>query len=351
MTLLVPPQAVTPSRTRDRRIRLDLNESPFGPLPAVEDALASDISRVNRYPDFLPDRLREMIAAHLGLPAHWLSIGAGATGVAGMILSEARRRARARGVEVPELATAIPTFDGYPILAGMLRMGVAEVALTPAGGVDLDGLARSVGPDTAAVVLCSPHNPTGAVIADVELRDFLDDVPPSVPVLFDEAYREFCDDPIDVVALLRRHRNLIAIRTFSKAYGLAALRVGYAIADPVIAAALRTWEIPFGIAPAATAAVPVALAARAELDERVKAIRAERDRLARRLTEIGSPPLPGQGNFVFLPGDDGLQVGRLLASVGVIGKRCGKYGLRLTVGDAESTDTLIDALRLTAWTA
>lgn len=331
--------------------RLSLNESPYGPLPAVARVLAAGVAEVNRYPDFFPDRLRAAIAAHLSVAADRISVGPGATGLAHTVLAESSVRARGRGVTAPTLVTSTPTFDGYPILAGMLGIEVRATRLDTDGGTDLDALAGAVDADTAAVAICSPHNPTGSVVSEDALVAFLREVPPSVTVIFDEAYAEFCDDPPDMIGLTRRFPTLVALRTFSKAHGLAALRVGYALAGAEMGAALRSREIPFAVGPAALAAVPVALAARAELDDRVRAMRTERARLSAMLTAIGASPLPSQGNFVFLPGDDGLQVGTLLSTVGVLGKRCGDFGFRLTVGDCASTDYLVGALRLTARTA
>uniref|UniRef100_UPI003D8CC113 pyridoxal phosphate-dependent aminotransferase n=1 Tax=Gordonia sp. B7-2 TaxID=3420932 RepID=UPI003D8CC113 len=349
MTLAVVPPI--PAEVGGGPYRLHLNESPYGPLPAVARVLAGTIAEVNRYPEFLPDRLREVIAGHFGIEHGRVTVGAGATGLAYTILQESWWRARRRGVAEPAVVTPIPTFDGYPILARMVGMGVVPVELDDHGGMDLAALSSAIDHDTAVVVLCSPHNPTGAVVPEADLVEFLRSVPPNVTVLFDEAYLEFCDDPPDMVALTRRFESLVCVRTFSKAHGLAALRVGYAFAAAEFAAALRAREVPFAVNPAAAVAVPVALAAQADLEQRVRAMRVERRRLSDKLASIGAPPLPGQGNFVFLPGDDGLQLGRLLSAVGVLGKPCGRFGYRLTVGNRAATDYLIGALRLTAQTA
>lgn len=331
--------------------RCDLNESVYPPLPAVTAALRAQISTANRYPEFLPDTLREVLANHLGMAADQVTVGAGATGVALAVLNACANSARARGITNPRLLTATPTFDGYPIVAGMLGLGVTTVALTPDGGTDLSAMAAALRPDIVAVVLCSPHNPTGSVIDDRELRRFLDLVPEETVVILDEAYREYADELLDVEALIDHYPQLIVLRTFSKAYGLAALRVGYAFGSRRVIAGPRAQELPFAVSPAASAAVPVALAAHGELGDRVRATRTERIRLTMLLEAIGTPVLSSQANFVFLPGRDGLAVGRLLGLSGIVGKPCGEYGFRITVADSATTDRMVATLRTLAMTA
>lgn len=336
--------AATPSA------RLDLNESAFPPLPAVAAVLRAGIPETNRYPDFLPDRTREQLADHLAVPSEQITVGAGATGVALAALGAAVRRAGRRGVTTPTMVTAIPTFDGYPILAEMAGLRVDPVALTPSGGVDLDGMLAAITSDTVVAVLCSPHNPTGAVITERRLRDFLDAVPDQVMIILDQAYVEFSDHPPDLYRIIDTWPDVLVLRTFSKAYGLAALRVGYGIGG-AIAAEVRRFEVPFAVGPAAMAAVPVALAANNQLAQRVATTRTERARMAALLTAIGCPLLPSQGNFLFLPGPDGLAIGRLLRGCGVATKQCGRAGTRITVGDPATTDRVVASLRITALTA
>lgn len=335
---------------RVTRARLDLNESAFPPLPAVVAALRATAVQAHRYPEFLPDGTRHLIADHLGLLDEQVTVGAGATGVALLGLQSAGRRAHARGVAAPTMVTATPTFDGYPILADMLGMPVVSVPLLPDGDVDLTGMLDAITTETAVVVLCSPHNPTGAVIGESDLTAFLDAVPSDVWVLLDQAYIEFCDDPPDLDGIITDRPDVVVVRTFSKAYGLAALRIGYGVGTPRIIDDIRRYEVPFAISPAAAAALPVALAADDELRQRVRQTRGERVRLARLLAEIGAPTLAGQGNFLFVPGADGLALGRLLRTCDVLTKECGTYGLRITIGDRSCTDRILATLRTTALT-
>lgn len=332
-------------------VRLDLNESAYGPLPSVAAALRETLADVHHYPDFRPDRTRAQIADHLGIASDRVTVGAGATGVALAVFGECRRRARATGVMSPSVVTSMPTFDGYPILAHSAGLRIDAVGLSDVGAVDLPALRAAVTTDTMAVVICTPHNPTGAALTTGQLRGFLETIPPGVLTVIDEAYVEFCDDPPDVFTLVADHADVVVLRTFSKAHGLAALRVGYAFGQARIIESLRGGEIPFAVGSAAIAAVPAALNAHTELAQRVRAMRRERRRLQDMLAAIGCPTLPSQGNFLFVPGDEGVEIGRLLRSCGVATKECGRDGIRITVSDAGSTDQLIQVLRVTAMTA
>lgn len=186
---------------------LSLNENPFGPLPSVRRALADAAQQVNRYPEFLPQRLPRMIAGRIGVAPDRVAVGGGITGVAMHILQ----------AFVPpggRVVLASPTFDGYPIMTK---------------------IADAVDDHTRLIVLCSPHNPTGTRIPTADLEQFLRGVDGSTPVLLDEAYIEFVEQPDrpDIAAILDRHLNVIVLRTFSKAFGLAALSVGYAVGADV----------------------------------------------------------------------------------------------------------------------
>lgn len=332
------------------RIRLDLNESAYPPLPSVAAALQNEILDSHRYPDFLPDRTRGQIACHLGLVPERVTVGAGATGVALAALQCAVRRATAAGVAAPALLTSTPTFDGYPILARMVGMRFDAVDLADDGVVDLDRLLAAITPETVVVVICSPHNPTGSVVNEGDLNRFLGAVPPHVITIVDEAYVEFGETTPDLHRLIRNPR-VVVLRTFSKAYGLAALRVGYGIGSTELITDLRAHEVPFAVGRAAMAAVPVALDAELELAQRVRSMRGERDRMVDMLAHMGFRVLPSHANFVFLPGAEGVSVGRMLCGLGVAVKSCGTAGTRITVGDRSSTDQVIRALRLTSRSA
>ncbi len=331
-------------------LRLDLNESAYPPLPSVAAALQHEILESHRYPDFLPDRTRGQIACHLGVVPERVTVGPGATGVALSALQCAVRRAADAGIATPALLTSTPTFDGYPILARMVGMRFDAVDLDDAGAVDLDRLLASITPETAVVVICSPHNPTGSVVDGGDLNRFLGAVPPHVMTVVDEAYVEFSETASDLHRLIR-NPGVVVLRTFSKAYGLAALRVGYGIGSTELITELRGHEVPFAVGRAAMAAVPVALDAELELAQRVRSMRGERERLTALLAHLGVRVVPSHANFVFLPGAEGVAVGRILRGIGVAVKECGAAGTRITVGDRSGTDQVLGALRLTSRSA
>ncbi|MGW0035570.1 pyridoxal phosphate-dependent aminotransferase [Gordonia sp. NPDC003376] len=335
-------------------IRLDLNESVFGPLPSVTLALVRSAGQAHRYPEFRPEHSRHVIAAHLRTdhlgtgafeltPEH-ITVGPGGTAVAHSVLAAAVARATRRGVAEPEIVTATPTFEGFALISEALGARLVGIGIDAAGRPDLRTLRAAIGPATAAVIICSPHNPTGVCVDGDELHRLLTDCPDGVRLLLDQAYVEYCVDPPDLCSLLEASSELVVLRTLSKAYGLAAVRVGYAIGHPWAIAETRRFELPFAVSSAAAEVLPVALAARTELAERVAATRAQRDRLVQASTALGWDVLPSQANFVYLPGAQGHAAGRLLAEAGLHGKALENNGFRLTIADAAITDRVLDAL-------
>src|ERR1700704_3586332 len=196
-------------------LALSLNENPFPPLPSVRSALAASLDTANRYPEFLPERLRSLIAGRVGVRDDQVVIGAGATGVVLQVL---------HAVTSPgdTMVMTSPTFDGYPIFAQMARLRSVTVALDRHGHHDLDAMADAAA-RARVVVLCRPHNPTGTIEPAAEIEGFLRRVPSDTVVVLDEAYVEFLapEHRIDAPALVARYPNVVVLRTFSKAYGLA----------------------------------------------------------------------------------------------------------------------------------
>ncbi|MGW5521761.1 pyridoxal phosphate-dependent aminotransferase [Gordonia sp. NPDC003950] len=332
------------STVADAPVRCDLNESAFAPLPAVVEAMATAARDAHRYPEFTADRPRLAIAAHLGIGANQVTVGPGGTAVAQAIMADAMLCAREHGIADPTILTPAPTFDGFGILARILGVRLVTTPLDERGCPDLDALAAAVDSSTAAVILCSPHNPTGAVLGESRLRAFLADLDGALPVILDQAYIEYCECPVDAVAIAEEFPNVCVLRTFSKAHALAGVRIGYAFGAPSAVAGAQSQEIPFAISAAAAAAVPVALLAHRELDARMSAVRAERTHLARSLASVGVEALDGHANFVYLPGAGGLAVGRALAANGIHGRFCGSDGFRLTVLDRAVTERIIGSV-------
>ena len=320
--------------------RLCLNESPFGPLPAVAAALSHSITQINRYPDFYPDRLADLIADRLGISANRVAVGSGSVGVA-LQLFEA----------VTEPGDGIVyswrNFDAYPLLARMVRARTTEVPLCPDGRQDLAAMADAVDPAAKMVVLCNPHNPTGTLITRQDLTAFLDQIPRNVIVVLDEAYIEFARGPDvpDGLDLIAGYPNLLVLRTFSKAHGLAALRVGYGLADPSLIAKIRSRQLPFGVNSLAFSAVEASLDATAELRQRVDMVLAERDRLAGLLQLAGLHVLPSHANFLWLAEPDIVQLHQaVLTQVGVLARCYPAEGTRLTIGSRTANDAALTGL-------
>lgn len=314
---------------------LGLSENPFPPLPSIITAVNETIAQANRYPEFLPQRLPRMIAEHLGVGAEEVVVGAGATGVAMQVM---------RALGAGELVTSTPTFDGYPLMAEMAGLSLAPVPLDTAGDQDLAALRRAVTRRTTLIVLCRPHNPTGTVLDADAVRSFLAAIPRRVPVLLDEAYVEFLApaDRLDLHALLRRHANLLVLRTFSKAYGLAGLRIGYCVGRGELIERIRAQQLPFGIGTAAVAAVRAAYAADDELHTRVARITTERESLRTALRACGIDVPISHANFLYLPGPG---VATALRRAGIRAKAYPDGSARITVGDPAAGRAVHAALR------
>jgi histidinol-phosphate aminotransferase len=316
---------------------LSLNENPFPPLPAVRSALIRSVCAANRYPEFLPERLRGLIAAHVGVPADRVVLGAGATGLALQTL-------QALTSPGDTIAMALPTFDGYPIVARMARLNSLIVPLAEHGHNDLDALADAAA-EARVVVLCRPHNPTGTLEPVAEVLRFLGRVPRDTVVLLDEAYIEFTapEHRIDLPALLARFPNVVVIRTFSKAYGLAGLRIGYGVSSPDLAPRLWAQQLPFGIAITGLLAVAASYGAKGELRQRVRAINAERRYLRMRLSAMGIYTTDTHANFLYLPFRGGPWQ-EVFAAGGLHVRHYPDGGARITVGNRASTLAVLSAL-------
>ena len=324
------PQAVDPHA-------LSLNESPFPPLPAVRSALTHCLDGANRYPEFLPGQLPRMIADRIGVQDEQVVVGPGASGVAMQVLHAVTRPG-------DRIVMSTPTFDGYPIFAKMARLRPVTVPLDQYGYQDLVAMAEAAA-DAKVVVLCRPHNPTGTLEAVFALEWFLQQVPSDTIVLLDEAYIEFVAARyrVDGPELVRRFPNVVVLRTFSKAYGLAGLRIGYGFAAPELAATVSALQLPFGMSNVAVAAVAASYDAEGQLAHRIRRITSERNNVRLRLMAMGVYSMDSHANFVYLPiarrpwrevfADAGLRV------------RCYEDGgARISVGEQSSTLAVLSAV-------
>lgn len=318
--------------------KLSSNENPFPPLDAVREAVARAAAEINRYPDMFAVDLVEALAARHGVHPSAVVAGCGSVAVLGHLL-EAFCDAG------DEVVHAWRSFEAYPIAVRLKGAVAVTVPLDAAGRHDLPAMASAVSPRTRVVLVCSPNNPTGPAVHRAELVDFLAAVPDDVVVVLDEAYTEFVRDPDvpDGVAVLAEHPNVVVLRTFSKAYGLAGLRVGYALAHPDVARAVRTASTPFGVNHLAQVAALASLRVEAELAERVDAIVAERVRVLAGLRDQGWPVPDSQANFVWLP--TGAGTSDLAADAvahGLLVRPFAGEGIRVTVGEPAANDRVLE---------
>jgi histidinol-phosphate aminotransferase len=316
--------------------KLSSNENPFDPLPSVREALAH--ARLNRYPDGSALALRERLAAKYGVTAEEVHVGAGSVS----ILAQLIQAAAAPGDEV---LYAWRSFEAYPGLVAIAGATSVQVPNTPDHGHDLDAMASAVTDRTRLVLVCSPNNPTSTIVTAEAFAAFMERVPASVLVVLDEAYIEFVTDTSAVrgTDVLGRYPNLVVLRTFSKAYGLAGLRVGYALGPAYILDAARATAIPLSVTEPAQLAAIASLDDEPELLQRVSVIAESRDRIWKSLIEQGWHSPRPHGNFVWLPtGDATERAAEILAEHGIVARALGD-GVRVSIGEAESVGNLLRA--------
>ena len=317
--------------------KLSSNENPYPPLPSVLAVLAAADRDINRYPDMFATGLVHRLADRFGLAPEQVVCGTGSVGVLGQVV-----QATCEGGD--EVVFAWRSFEAYPVVVGISGARAVRVPLTPQARHDLPAMVAAVTDRTRLLLVCSPNNPTGPAVREQEMRRLLAAVPSDVVVVLDEAYTEFVRDPDVVVgpALLAEHANLVVLRTFSKAYGLASLRVGYALAHPLVADALRATAVPFGVSGPAQAAALASLDAEAELLDRVDLLVQERCRLRSALADVGWEVPEPQGNFVWLAaGERTVEVVAACEGAGVTVRGFAGEGVRCSVGTAEADDLLV----------
>lgn len=316
--------------------KLSSNENPYDPLPAVLEAIAS--STINRYPDSSALRLRTVIGQRNNISAEQVQVGAGSVSVLAQLISAAA----APGDNV---VFAWRSFEAYPLLIATAGATAIAVPNTPDHRHDIRSFAAAVTDRTRVVIVCSPNNPTGTIVTHDEFIRLMADIPPTVLVVLDEAYIEFVTDPEAVrgVPLLARYPNLVVLRTFSKAYGLAGLRIGYAMGAEYVMDAARAVAIPLSVTEPAQRAAIVSLDHDQELLERVSELCSLRDRVWGSLIELGWDAPRPHGNFIWLPtGEDTSRAIEILARHGIIARGLGE-GVRVSVAEPESVDKLLAA--------
>jgi histidinol-phosphate aminotransferase len=322
--------------------KLSSNENPFDPLPSVRRAVADSAGAMNRYPDASALALRERLAERFGVTPDEVLVGAGSVS----LLAQFIQAAAGPGDEV---IYAWRSFEAYPGLVTVSGATSVQVPNRADHGHALDEMAAAVTDRTRVIIVCSPNNPTGVSVTADEFESFMARIPADRLVLLDEAYIEFVRDEasVDGRALLGRYPNLVILRTFSKAYGLAGLRVGYAIGPVAVLDAARSTAIPLGVTAASTAGALASLepATEAELLERVDAIVERRDRLRAALVADGWNVPAAQGNFIWLPTGAATETtAEALWSAGIVARPFPGDGIRVSVGEEPSVQVVIDTL-------
>jgi histidinol-phosphate aminotransferase len=336
-----PASALRRELGLERIVKLASNEGPLGPFPAALEALAETMPQLNRYPERGVE-LTERLAARHGLGPERVAPGNGADAVIGHLALAYLRPG-------DDAVMSWPSFVSHHLSA--VKMGARPVHVPlREGSCDLEALAAAVGPATRIVYVCSPNNPTGGIVRRPALMGFLDTVPESVLVVIDAAYHEYVEDQdhSDAVAEYADRPNVVVLRTFSKIYGLAGLRVGYVVAAAEVVDQLAKVRGPFDVSEPAAAAAIASLGDDGELSRRRDANRAGREQLRAGVEALGVEVLPASANFVCAEVGDGAALAARLEREGVIVRPLASFGaptcIRVTVGLPEENDAFLAAL-------
>jgi histidinol-phosphate aminotransferase len=327
-----------PGKTVPGAIKLASNETVFGPLPRVRAAIERATDVVNRYPDNGCVELKAALAKHLGsdfAPEH-VAVGCGS-------VSLCQQLVQITASVGDEVIFGWRSFELYPPQVQVAGASAIKVPLTDQT-FDLDAMLAAVTERTRLIFVCNPNNPTSTVVAPDALARFIQAVPSHILIAVDEAYVEYIRDGMvpDSLGLVRAHSNVVVLRTFSKAYGLAGLRIGYAIGHPDLVAALDQVYVPFTVSSLAQAAAIASLDAADELLARTDALVDERDRVSAGLRDAGFVLPPSQTNFVWLPlGPRTLNFVKQAADARLVVRPYGTDGVRVSVGAPEENDALL----------
>lgn len=327
--------AYVPGKNFPGAIKLASNETTPPPLPGVQDAIAAAVTTANRYPDNGSIALIDALAQFLNVPRENIATGCGS-------VSLCQELVQATCHDGDEVIFAWRSFEAYPVVTRVAGAVPVQIPLTADHRHDLDAMVAAVTERTRLVFVCNPNNPTGRSLNRDELERFLDAVPDRVVVALDEAYFEYNRSDVDGVALLDGRPNVVVLRTFSKAYGLAGVRVGYAVADPSIIAALGKVHIPFSVSTLAQTAAIASLEARDALLARTDGVIVERERMRDALLAAGYDVPQSAANFVYLPlGERSAPFAVASAQAGVLVRPYGDDGVRVTVGDPHENDAFL----------
>lgn len=322
--------------------KLASNENPLGSSPHAIRAALEAGSNLSLYPDNDCTELVSALAAALSLPKDWVLVGAG---------SESILSITATMLLGPDRSAVYSEYSFQAFVNAVLKAGARGVAVrSPDFHVDLDGLLSAIDADTRLVYIANPGNPTGTRLRPESIEAFLDRAPSHVIVLLDEAYREYisAQEAGDSIAWVRNHPNLLVTRTFSKAYGLAGLRVGYAYAQPGLLAMLKRLRAPFSVTQMGQAAAVAALRDQEFLSRTIEANAEGREQLAAGFRLLGLKYVPSSANFLLVEVGNGADMAKRLETHGLIVRPVGNYGLptwlRISVGSRSDNRRLLTAL-------
>jgi histidinol-phosphate aminotransferase len=331
--------AYTPGKTVPGAIKIASNETVHGPLPSVRAAIAKATNTVNRYPDNGYVELREHLAKYLAngafTPEH-ISVGCGSVSLCQQLI-------QITSSVGDQVVFGWRSFEIYPLQTRTAGATPVQVPLTDHTH-DLDAMLAAITDRTRLIFVCNPNNPTSTVVDPEALARFVEAVPPHILVALDEAYVEYIRDGLlpDSFGLVRAHSNVVVLRTFSKAYGLAGLRVGYAVGDPDIITALGKVYVPFSATSLSQAAAIASLDAADELLARTDAVVAERTRVTTALRDAGFTLPPSQANFIWLPlAERTLDFVQRAAESRLVVRPYGEDGVRVTVAAPHENDAFI----------
>jgi histidinol-phosphate aminotransferase len=320
------------------------NESPYGLLPSVAQTIDDLTAGVSRYPDMTSTRLVEAIAAHHGVTAERVAVGAGSVEVVGQV-------AAAVVDAGDEVVFGWRAFEAYPIITAVVGGAAVKVPLRDATH-DLDAMADALTDRTRLVLICNANNPTGTALGEPELAAFLARVSDDVLVVIDEAYHHYADPAVvpNAITAFGDQPNVVVTRTFSKAYALAGLRVGYCIGQPDVVTAVRKTQVPFSVSGLAQQCAIAALGDSAEVERRAAATVSERERVAKELAALGYDVPSSQANFVWLGlADRSVSLAEHCESGGVLIRPFPGDGVRVTIGLPEENDRFLSLV--SAWSS
>ncbi|CAN5356748.1 histidinol-phosphate transaminase [soil metagenome] len=329
--------AYTPGKTVPGAIKLASNETVHGPLPSVRTAIEKATDTLNRYPDNGYVDLKERLAKHVDFAPEHIAAGSGSVSLCQQLI-------QITSSVGDEVMFGWRSFEIYPLQVRTAGATPVPVPLKDHTH-DLDAMLAAITERTRLIFVCNPNNPTSTVVDPADLTRFVEAVPSDILIVIDEAYVEYIRDGLlpDSLGLVRAHDNVVVLRTFSKAYGLAGARVGYAVADPDIITALGKVYVPFTATTLSQAAAIASLDAADELLARTDTIVAERARVSAALLDAGYELPPSQANFVWLPLGPGRTADFVeqAANARVLVRPYGTDGVRVTIGAPEENDTFL----------